>query len=211
MMEKSQRIGLALGVAALAAAAATAFAVPARAHVQTAGAAKPGAWCGGTRWKVMTLSDTSRKTVKWSAVGASISDLSKMTPPTRFLATRSSSFEKQLWQLTAVIERYRVASNGEIVFEMYDPQTDMYMNAYLSNPQCLSSTTRDRAGIVATRNAFLGACPAPTADWQTLGTTVTLTGVGYWNPVRSTLGALANGAELRPVTGLSILQGCGHF
>ena len=47
-MVKSQRIGLALGVAALAAAAATAFAVPAKAHVQATGATKPGAWCGAS-------------------------------------------------------------------------------------------------------------------------------------------------------------------
>jgi len=210
-MVKSQRIGLALGVAALAAAAATAFAVPAKAHVQAAGAAKPGAWCGGTRWKLMNLSDSGRSTVKWSAIGASIGDLAKMTPPKRFLASRSSSFEKQLWQLTAVIERYRVASNGEVVFELYDIPSNMYMNAYMPNPQCLSSTTRDRAGIIAARNAFFGSCPAATTDWQTLGTTVTFTGVGYWNPVRTTLGALPNGAELRPVIGVNILQGCGHF
>jgi hypothetical protein len=211
MMVKSQRIALALVAAAVAAAAATAFAVPAGAHVQTFGAAKPGTWCGGTRWKLMNLSDSGRKTVNWSVAKATIGDLSKLTPPTRFLASRSGTFEKQQWQVTAVIERYRQASNGEIVFELYDVPSNMYMNAYLSNPQCLSSTTRDRAGIVAARNAFTSACPAATADWQTLGATVTLNGVGYWNPVRTTLGALSNGAELHPVTGLTILQGCGHF
>ena len=36
-----------------------------------------------------------------------------------------------------------------------------------------------------------------------------LTGVGFWNPVHTTKGALASGAELRPVTGLTVLQGCG--
>src|SRR5439155_1646403 len=37
------------------------------------------------------------------------------------------------------------------------------------------------------------------------------TGVGFWNPVKTTLGALQNGAELRPLTRLVITQGCGHF
>src|SRR5271169_5691270 len=117
MMVKSQRVGLALGVAALAAAAAAAFAVPAKAHVQAAGAAKPGAWCGGSLWKLMTLSDTGRKAVQWNAAQTSISSIASLTAPKRVLASRSTSFEKQMWQLTAVIDRYRVASNGELVFE----------------------------------------------------------------------------------------------
>jgi hypothetical protein len=36
-----------------------------------------------------------------------------------------------------------------------------------------------------------------------------MTGVGYWNPVATTLGALGNGAELRPVTGFKLINGCG--
>jgi hypothetical protein len=38
-----------------------------------------------------------------------------------------------------------------------------------------------------------------------------MTGVGYWNPTKTTLGALGNGAELRPVTGITLINGCGHF
>jgi hypothetical protein len=211
MMVKSQRSGLALGVAALAAAAATAFAVPAGAHVQAAGAAKPGAWCGGSLWKLMTLSDSSRKSVQWGAAQTSIPDIAGLTAPKRVLASRSSSFQKQMWQLTAVIDRYRVASNGELVFELYDVPSGMYMNAYMPNPACLSSTTRGRAQIVAARNAFTSACPAATGDWQMLGATATLQGVGFWNPVKTTLGALGNGAELRPVTNFVLVQGCGKF
>ena len=210
-MVKSQRIALALVAAAVAAAAATAFAVPAGAHVQTFGAAKPGTWCGGNLWKLMTLSDTGRKTVQWSPAQTTIPQISSLTPPQRILASRNSSFEKQMWSETLVIERYRLASNGEIVLELYDIPSSMYMNAYMPNPQCLSSTTRGRAQIVAARTAFTSACPAPTADWQMLGASVTLTGVGFWNPVRTTLGALANGAELRPVTGFTLINGCGKF
>lgn len=40
---------------------------------------------------------------------------------------------------------------------------------------------------------------------------MTITGVGFWNPVKTTLGALGNGAELRPVTSLTLLEGCGKF
>lgn len=210
-MVKSQRIGLVLVAAAVATAAATAFAVPARAHVQTFGAAKPGAWCGGSLWKLMTLSDTGRKSVDWTPKPTSIPEMSKLAPPQRVLASRSSSFQKQTWSETVVIERYRVQSNGEIALELFDIPSAMYMNAYMPNPQCLSSTTRGRAQIIAARTAFASVCPAATADWQMLGASATLTGVGFWNPVKTTLGALSNGAELRPVTGFTLINGCGKF
>ena len=48
-----------------------------------------------------------------------------------------------------------------------------------------------------------------TAAWQLLGATVEIGGVGFFNPVQTTRGALQNGAELRPVTNLSIVTGCG--
>ena len=77
----------------------------------------------------------------------------------------------------------------------------MYMNAYMPNPRCLSPTqTSYRSRILAARSAFTKACPAPTSAWHMLGATVQLAGVGFWNPVRTTLGALGNGGELRPVT-----------
>ena len=161
-------------------------------------------------WKLMTLSDTGRKAVTWSPAATSIADIAKLATPARISTARSTSFQKQVWQLTAVVQSDRIASNGEIVLELFDTRSSTYMNAYLPNPSCLSTTTRGRAQIVAARNAF-GACPAPTADWQPLGATVQLSGVGFWNPSRSTQGALANGAELRPVTGFTVMQGCGKF
>jgi hypothetical protein len=36
-------------------------------------------------------------------------------------------------------------------------------------------------------------------------------GVGFWNPVKTTLGALGNGAELRPITNFVLKQGCGKY
>jgi hypothetical protein len=85
------------------------------------------------------------------------------------------------------------------------------MNAYLPTAACLPTATRGRAQILATRNAFLKQCPAPKATWQPLGATANLTGVGFWNPVKTTAGASKNGAELRPLLDVNITQGCGKF
>ena len=201
--------------AAVALSLAVVVVAPAGAHqvtpATTAATPAPGAWCGGSLWKLMTLSDTTNKGIKWGAVQTSIPAISALKAPTRILATQRSAFEKQMWSMNVVIERYRVQSNGEIALELFDIPSSTYMNAYMPNPQCLSAKTRGRAQIVAARNAFTAACPAATPDWQPLGASVTLTGVGFWNPVKTTLGALGNGAELRPVVGFSLVNGCGKF
>ncbi len=189
-------------------ACAAAFTAPAQA-AQAAPAAKPGPWCGGTLWKLMNLSDAGSKSVKWSPAMASIADIAKMTAPAKAPASRTTPFQKQRWQVTAVVDQYRAASNGEIVLVLFDTGTSTYMDAYLSNPKCLSPTARGRGEIVAARDAFTSKCPAPQGTFQPLGATVQLTGVGFWNPVKTTKGALPNGAELRPVTGLTVLSGCG--
>lgn len=190
-------------------------ATPAGAHRVTQASPVPGTWCGGHRWKLMTLSDATRYVVYPTPIATTIPAIANEPAPRRLAATRGTffgiGFEQQVWQLTAVIERYRIQSNGEIALELYDIPSSMYMNAYLPNPHCVSSKALYRDQILAARNAFRSACPAPTAAWQPLGATVTLTGVGFWNPVKTTLGALGNGAEIRPVTGLTITNGCGHF
>jgi len=196
--------------AAVVLALAVVVAAPAGAH-RTATPSTPGAWCGGSLWKLMTLSDTGKSAVNLSMAGTSIADLSKLTPPAKILASRNTSFVKQAWSMTVVIERYRVQSNGEIALELFDVPSQTYMNAYMPNPKCLSSKTRDRAQILAARSTFTKVCPAPQTTWQPLGATVQLGGVGFWNPVKTTLGAASNGAELRPVTYFNLLQGCGKF
>jgi hypothetical protein len=194
-----------LAAAALAALTA-AFALPAGAHV-----AAPGPQCGGTLWKLMTLSDTGKSAVHWAPTATTLPDIAKLSAPAKITAARTSAFQKQVWKVTAVIERYRMASNGEIVFQLFDIPTSTYMNAYMPSSQCLPSKARGRAQMLAARNLFLKECPAVTGNWQMLGATADITGVGFWNPVKTTIGALKNGAELRPLLEIKITQGCGHF
>jgi len=141
----------------------------------------------------------------------SIVDIAKLTAPKKITTARSSAFQKQVWRFTTVLQSYRVASNGELVFQLFDVPTSTYMNGYLPSPSCLPKTTRGRAQILATRTAFLKQCPAATVNWQPLGATVDVSGVGFWNSVKTTAGASKNGAELRPLLSLNITQGCGKF
>jgi hypothetical protein len=196
-----------LAAAAVAASFITATALPAGARV-----AAPGPHCGGTLWKLMTLSDTAGKSVTWPPAATTIPDVAKLTAPAKITTARSSGFQKRVWSLSkTVIERYRIASNGEIVLELFDIQTQTYMNAYLEAPACLPTTARGRGQMLTARSNFLNGCPAPTKDWQILGATADMSGVGFFNPVKTTIGALKNGAELRPLVSMNITQGCGHF
>lgn len=196
----------ALIAAAALVACVAAFAGPARAHVQS-----PGPQCGGTLWKQMTLSDTGKTAVAWSPSQTSIPDIAKLSTPVKITTARSTAFQKHVWGMRTIIERYRVASNGEIVLQLFDVPSSTYMNAYLPAASCLPTKARGRAQMLAARTSFMSECPAPTTDWQMLGATADLAGVGFFNPVKTTLGALKNGAELRPLVNLKITQGCGHF
>lgn len=188
--------------------AAAAAALVAAVAAQVAVAA-PGPQCGGTLWKLMTLADNG-KSVNWNPLVTTIPSIAKLSPPTRIVASRTSSFERRVWKLDdVVIERYRVASNGELVLELYDIPSSTYMDAYIPSTSCMTSNKTLRKALLGARTGFTKGCPAPTPAWQMLGAHATIFGVGFWNPVKSTEGALPNGAELRPLVGLTITQGCG--
>jgi hypothetical protein len=157
----------------------------------------------------MTLSDVTRRKVRLDRVTTSIPALAALQSPLVIGLARTSQFELHSWRMQAVIDRYRIASNGEIILVLFDIPSGRYMDTYLPNPHCLGPRARDRTGMIAARKELTDHCPHVTAQWQLLGATVDVTGVGFWNPVRTTRGALPNGAELRPLTNLHILAGCG--
>ncbi len=170
----------------------------------------PGPWCGGQPWRLMTLSDAQRKLVHFDRIETSVPAISKLQTPQIIGLRRNTTFQLHTWQVHATVDRYRIASNGDIVLVLFDIPSGMYMDAYLPNPNCLGKDSRDRTGIIAARDAFTANCKPPaTAQWQLLGASIDISGVGYWDAVRTTRGELPNGAELRPVTNLSITAGCG--
>ncbi len=201
---RSQRIALIVAVGSLAAVlAAGAGATRAR------GGQVPGPGCGGQLWRLMTFSDADRGRVHLDDIPIGIDGIAGLQPPPTIGLRRTTRFQVHTWRLSVVVDRYRIASNGEIVLVLYSIPAARYMNAYFPNPRCLTKRTRDRAGILAARRAFTGHCPHATASWQLLGASVDLSGIGFWNPSRATRGALPNAAELRPLTTFKIVSGCG--
>jgi hypothetical protein len=192
-----------LVLAACAVAAPRTQAAPHRAH------AAPGSWCGGVLWRQMTFSDPDRAKVRVAPRNTTIAEIAKLSMPGKITTARTTTFQRSVWHLRAVVDRYRIATNGEIVLILFSIDTGQFMDAYIPNPHCLSDRTRERSTILAARKALTNHCPVVTAAWQLLGATVDVAGIGFWNPARTTRGALANGAELRPVIGLTIDTGCG--
>jgi hypothetical protein len=199
---------------AVACAALAVFASGPAAHASTGDRAArrisgPGTLCGGVLWRLMTLSDPDRMKVNLHGEDTTISAISALHAPARIIPRRTTTYQRQVWKMRAVVDRYRIASNGEIILILYSIDTGQYMDAYMPAKQCLGPRARDRTGMIAARNAFTSRCPAVTPAWNLIGITVEIGGVGFWNPNKTTRGALANGAELRPVTNLQIVTGCG--
>jgi hypothetical protein len=157
----------------------------------------------------MTLSDADRMKLHLDRLPTSIGTIAAQQSPLVIGLRRATNFELHSWRLQAVVDRFRIASNGDIILVLFDIPSGKTMDAYLPNPHCLGPRARDRTGMIAARKVFADRCPRATAQWQLLGATVDVTGVGFWNPVRTTRGALPNGAELRPLTNLSVVSGCG--
>jgi hypothetical protein len=167
----------------------------------------PGTVCGGTLWRLMNLSDVDRMKVNLHPRETTIAALAALRDPRSIVPRRTTAFQRQVWQMRAVVDRYRIASNGEIILILYSIDTGQFMDAYLPSLPCLVRRVRDRTGMLSARSQWTSRCPRATGAWRLIGVTVQIGGVGYWNPVRTTRGALANGAELRPVTNLRIVSG----
>jgi hypothetical protein len=203
--EKNTPPAVALAFALLAAGALFAV-VAGSSHAETR---SPGTNCGGTLWRLMNLSDPDRYAVNLHGVRTTIAQIAALQTPAQIRPARTTPFQRQVWRMRTVVDRYRIASNGEIVLSLYSIDSAQYMNAYLPNPHCLGERTRDRTGLIAARRELTSHCPRVTTQWTLIGVTVDLGGVGFWNPSTKTRGALRNGAELRPLTNFKIVSGCG--
>jgi hypothetical protein len=136
-----------------------------------------------------------------------IAAIAQRPAPARMPTRRSTTFQRQVWQVAAQITRFWREGN-ELRLELYDHT--VYMNAAIPAPSCLPHTARARSSMIATWQMFMSDCGPATKSAQSLGAVMTVTGVGYWSDRRGQHGQAPNGAELHPVTSLRPVVGCGH-
>jgi hypothetical protein len=192
-------------VLTLAASVTAATVHAARGHL-AGGDAPSAVRCGGPLWRMKTLSDIHRSLVRLAPRPTTIGAIQQRGTPRPTPALRMTPFQRQSWQIGAMITRYWIDGTA-LRLQLWDHGS--YMNAVIPSPSCLSSQTRARAAIVRAWNLFTGNCGRPTHFSQPLGAVVTLTGVGFWSQHRTRHGEAPNGAELQPVTGLRPVAGCG--
>jgi hypothetical protein len=191
-----------LGLTAAFLIAATAAAAAAN----TRSTASPSAArCGGSQWRLMTLSDAGRASVRLVPASTTIAAIAKRPPPGRAPVTRRTPFQRQTWEVVAQLTTFKLERGG-IRLVLFD--SNSYMNAVIPTPTC-ASRSRVRRQIERAWKQFNADCARAKTDWQPLGAIVYVQGVGFWGPhQQGSRGAAPNGAELHPVTGLRIVSGC---
>jgi hypothetical protein len=156
--------------------------------------------------KLKTLSDPERKLVRLHPRQTTIAAIGAPAAPHPTPLRRRTGFQRQAWQVVAQIVQFRLLPDGSIELVLYDDNA--YVRAGLPAPKCLSSSSRARRAILATRAQFAARCGDPKPGWQDLGAVVNVAGVGFWSGRRLTSQAAPNGAELQPLTNLRLIAGC---
>jgi hypothetical protein len=163
--------------------------------------------CGGVQWRLTTLSDPDRTKVLLSPRATTIGGIVARTTP-RPIPTlrRTTSFQKQTWQVAAQMTDYRLVGNV-VHITLSDQHT--YVDAAIPAPSCLPATARARSAMITAWRKFTTDCGHPTEQRQPLGAVGYVSGVGSWSNVRTGPGVAPNGATLSPVTGFRFVAGCG--
>jgi hypothetical protein len=161
--------------------------------------------CGGSTWRMATLSDQDRSKVVLNPRQTTIGAIVARGTPQPLPRRRTTPFQRQTWQVVAEIAEYHLAGN---VIHLTLSDQQVYLDASIPAPSCLPSKTRARSAIVGAWNKFTNDCGRhPTDKSQPLGWVAYVTGVGAWSLARGH-GVAPNGAALSPVTGLRIVAGC---
>jgi hypothetical protein len=160
--------------------------------------------CGGSLWRMKTLSDPQRKLVRLTPATTTIGGIGKRPHPRLVPSTRRTRFQRQVWNVVSQITQYRLEPGG-VRLVLFDAGS--YVNAVIPVPNCLSAITRARGQISLAWKTF-AECARPTGDWQSLGAVAYVGGAGFWGPRGQGRGPAPNGAELHPVTSIRIVAGC---
>jgi hypothetical protein len=154
--------------------------------------------CPVERGPVKEGSDADRYKVSTTVYATSVYTLrSKAKPSTYPRNNRVTTTELHTWSVTAYLKQYKVESDGDIHLVIKD-SAGRAMIAELPYGSCVPTTSRWKASIASARAAFLHVYTA-TTSWHYVSRSVTLRGLGFFDPPHGQTGAAPNGVELHPV------------
>lgn len=150
--------------------------------------------CGYFRWAIKTLSDKDTNLVTMQPQKSSVSELSRITPPQKFISHRLAPVEFQVYRVRGVIKRINLQRDYDFHIVIADPDSlanSMIVEVPLAG--CVANPWL--ASRVAAARAFARTVPA--------GTLVNVIGVGFFDPEHGQPGRARNGVELHPVISIS--------
>lgn len=154
--------------------------------------------CGVERWPVKTGTDADRSRVSTSVVSTSIAALAARGKPSHYPTNnRIAPTELHVWQVTATVTQYKEEADSDIHLVLTD-SARRSMIAEIPSPNCVGSTSRWRNNISSARAAWTHSYPVSTS-WHHIHRSVTLNGLGFFDPPHGQTGAAQNGIELHPV------------
>jgi len=154
--------------------------------------------CGVERWPVKTGTDADRGHVSTIVHSTSIQSLSSRPKPSHYPTNnRVAPAELHVWQVTARVTQYKEEADSDIHLVLKD-SANRSMIAEIPAPTCVGKTSRWKAGITSARSTWTHAYPL-SSSWHHINRSVTIRGLGFFDPPHGQTGASTNGIELHPV------------
>ena len=163
--------------------------------------------CGGGRSAVKTLSDARAHLVTKRPRATSIAALRRLRRPTRLNQTsaRRPGAERTTYRVRARLVEMTLETDGDVILIVLDPKTKGKLATEFPARSCTrGASKRHRKLMQNARAALIAACGQPSHSTTEVGGTVTLTGVGFFEPGDDVPRESPNGFELHPVLGLSV-------
>jgi hypothetical protein len=154
--------------------------------------------CGVERWPVKTGTDADRGKVSNTVHSTSINSLASRPRPAHYPTNnRIPPAELHVWQVTARVTQYKEEADSDIHLVLKD-SANRSMIAEIPAPNCVGSSSRWKANITNARSTWTHTYPLSTS-WHYINRTVTIRGLGFFDPPHGQTGISRNGIELHPV------------
>ena len=155
--------------------------------------------CPYERGPVKEGSDADRFKVSTTVTATSIAYLRGSPKPSSYPRNnRIAPTELHTWQFTAILTQYKVESDGDIHLVLKD-SAGRTMIAEIPYGACVPSSSRWRSAIAAARVTFTHVYSV-SMSWHYVHRSITVKGLGMFDPPHGQTGVAPNGVELHPVT-----------
>ena len=158
--------------------------------------------CPVERGPVKEGADADRLKVSTTVSGTTVAYLRARSKPSSYpKANRIAPNELHTWQLNATLTQYKQESDGDVHLILKDGN-GRAMIAEIPYPACVPTSSRWKAQITSARSTFTQIYGVSTS-LHYAHRSVTVRGLGLFDPPHGQTGAAPNGIELHPVTGIA--------